>query len=270
MRSLLCGLKGCHNLVVMGESDTQEKPLSNFVAQVTDEVTRDDGAKLTKEFIVTGCAGDLQLPSVSVVTKEFDRLSWVREQWGAVASITPTRSNAVHLPNAILSHSRSIGISQRTIYGHTGFRKINGVWRYLHGCGAIGGDDPIEVDLGENLQLYRLPDPGGVEAAQASLRFLDVAPWGITAPLISCSFLSVFADLLKIDFSLWLYGPTGSMKSTLVALVLCHFGRFTRTTLPGSWFSTVNSLEQLCFKLKDCPVVIDDFMPASNSKESHE
>jgi hypothetical protein len=42
-------LKGCHNLVVIDESETKDKPLSNFVAQVTDEVTRDDGAKLTKE-----------------------------------------------------------------------------------------------------------------------------------------------------------------------------------------------------------------------------
>jgi Domain of unknown function (DUF927)/RepB DNA-primase from phage plasmid len=262
-------LKGCHNLVVIGESETQEKPLSNFVAQVTDEVTRDDGAKVTKEFTITGKAGDLQLPSAHVPTKDFDKLSWSREQWGAAASITPTRSNAVHLPNAILSYSREQGISTRTIYGHTGFRKINGVWRYLHGGGAIGGDDPIEVDLGENLQLYHLPDPGGIEAAHASLRFLEVAPWEITVPLISCAYLAPFADVCRIDFSVWLYGPTGSMKSTLAALALCHFGNFTRTTLPGSWFSTVNSLEQLCFKFKDCLLVIDDFMPASNSKESH-
>jgi hypothetical protein len=59
------------------------------------------------------------------------------------------------------------------------------------------------------------------------------------------------------------------MKSTLAALVLCHFGNFSRTTLPGSWLSTVNSLEKLCFTLKDCLVVVDDFMPAVNPKESN-
>jgi hypothetical protein len=54
----------------------------------------------------------------------------------------------------------------------------------------------------------------------------------------------------------------------LAALALCHFGNFSRTTLPGSWLSTANSLEKLTFTLKDTLCVIDDFIPASNSKES--
>ena len=96
-----------------------------------------------------------------------------------------------------------------------------------------------------------------------------MAPWEVTAPLLACCFLAPFADLCKIDFSLWLYGPTGAMKSTLAALALCHFGAFDRRTLPGSWFSTVNSLERLCFTLKDSLIVIDDFMPAASPKDFH-
>jgi uncharacterized protein (DUF927 family) len=55
----------------------------------------------------------------------------------------------------------------------------------------------------------------------------------------------------------------------LAALALAHFGNFTRLTLPGSWFSTVNSLEKLTFILKDSICVIDDFCPPANQKESH-
>jgi hypothetical protein len=113
-----------------------------------------------------------------------------------------------------------------------------------------------------------LPEPGGLEAAQANLRFLDIAPWEITAPLLACCYLAPFADLLKIDFSLWIYGPTGSMKSTLAALALAHYGEFDRLTLPGSWFSTVNSLERLSFALKDSLIVIDDFAPASSAGDA--
>jgi len=262
-------VKGCHNLVLIGESEVQEKPLSNFVAQVSDEVTRDDGAKVTKEFIITGYVGDLQLPSVRVPTKDFDAMKWVRQEWGAAASITPTRNNAAHLPNAILNHSRGLGIRRETLYGHTGWRQINGVWRYLHGGGGIGSGEPVAVDLGENLQLYRIPASGGIEAAQASLRFLGIGPWEVMAPLWACVYLAPFSDLLRVDFSLWMYGPTGSLKSTLVALAMAHFGSFTRLTLPGSWFSTVNSLEKLTFILKDTLCPIDDFCPPSNQKESH-
>jgi hypothetical protein len=262
--------KGCHCLVVdTGDSSTECKPLCNFTAQVTDEITLDDGLRVTKEFIITGNSNGRPLASVKVPTKDFDTMKWPRQEWGSEASVTPSRNHLAHLPNAILGHSRNSGINQQTVHAHTGWRQIKGVWRFLHGGGGIGPGEAVAVDLGRNLGNYQLPDPGGLEAAQASLRFLDVGPWEITAPLIACAYLAPFTDLCKIDFSVWFHGVTGSMKSTLAALALCHFGNFTRTTLPGSWFSTVNSLEKLCFTLKDVLTVIDDFMPASNSKESH-
>ncbi len=259
----------CHRLVKNLEGGVKYIPLCNFTAQITDEITRDDGLRVTREFAITGNVADLPLSPAKVLTKDYDRMAWVRDQWGAAASVTPSRNDAAHLPNAILAHSRALGINRQTIYSHCGWRKINGVWRYLHGGGAIGPGEPVAVDLGENLGNYRLPFPGGIEAAQASLRLLEVGPWEITAPLIACIYLAPFADLCKIDFSLWIYGRTGGLKSTLAALALSHYGNFNRLTLPGSWLSTANSLEKLIFILKDALCVIDDFIPAANSKESH-
>jgi hypothetical protein len=250
------------------KGEPQIATLSNFTARIKEEITRDDGIKTSKEFHITGALDtDQPLAPAMIPAKEFDSLAWVKREWGAAASVAPSRSLSLHLVNAIQAHSK--GFSSRTVYAHTGWKKINGVWRYLHGGGGIGSGDPIEVDLGQNLHRYCLPEPGGIEAAQASLRFLDIAPWEITAPLISCAYLAPFADLCKIDFSLWLYGPTGGLKSTVAALALSHFGTFSRTTLPGSWLSTANSLEKLCFSLKDTLAVIDDFIPASTSKESY-
>lgn len=259
----------CHSLVVLVGEDVESKPLCNFTARVTDEISRDDGLRIIKEFAVTGNVAGLQLPPAKVATRDFDSMRWVRETWGASASISPARNNAAHLPNAILNHSRGLGINRQTLYTHTGWRLIDGTWRYLHGAGAIGPGAPVSVDLGENLKLYRLPEPGAAEAAQASLRFLDIGPWEIMAPLWASIYLSPFSDIMKVDFTLWLHGHTGSLKSTLAALALAHFGDFTRLKLPGSWFSTVNSLEQLTYILKDTICVIDDFNPPSNQKESH-
>jgi len=247
----------------------QTRPLANFQARIEEEISRDDGgARPSKEYRISGGLDNGRpLPAALVAAKEYDSLKWVPREWGAAAAVAPGRSLGPHLGNAIQAHSQ--GFKRRTIFAHAGWRKIGGAWRYLHGGGAIGPGEAVVVDLGENLGNYRLPDPGGLLAAQASLRFLDVAPWEITAPLLACCFLAPFADLLKIDFSLWIYGPTGSMKSTLAALALCHFGEFTRLSLPGSWFSTVNSLEKLCFALKDSLVVVDDFCPCSSQRDSH-
>jgi hypothetical protein len=242
--------------------------LANFQARITEEITRDDGLRKGKEFCITGSLDTGQpLPLAQITAKEYDSLGWVRREWGAWASVAPGRSHGPHLVNALQAHSR--GFKRRSVYAHSGWRQIGGVWRYLHGGGAIGPGEPVEVDLGENLGNYHLPSPGGVEAARASLRFLDVGPWEITAPLLACVYLAPFADLLKVDFSLWIFGPTGGYKSTLSALALCHYGKFDRLTLPGSWLSTVNSLEKLCFTLKDSLVVVDDFIPGGNAREAH-
>ncbi len=247
---------------------TTPAALANFQARIVEEIARDDGLRRSKEFQITGSLDTGKaLPPALVSAEKFDSLAWVKKEWGAAAAVAPGRSLGPHLVNAMLAHSK--GFKRRTVYAHSGWLKVGGAWRYLHGGGAIGPGEPVEVDLGENLGKYQLPAPGGREAAEASLRFLDVAPWEVTAPLLACAYLAPFADLCKIDFSLWLYGPSGSFKSTLAALALSHFGNFDRLTLPGSWFSTVNSLERLCHALKDHLIVIDDFTPASSAKDSY-
>ncbi|MFI5329625.1 MAG: DUF927 domain-containing protein [Desulfobaccales bacterium] len=253
------------------DGSPQTQQLTNFTARITDDISRDDGLQVRREFRLSGRLDNGRLlPPIQMLAKDYDPpQKWLKPSWGAAPSVAPGQSSGPHVCNGILAFSQAAGIARRKIYTHSGWRKINGVDRYLHGGGGIGAGESIEVDLGENLSLYQLPAPGGAAAAEASLRFLDIAPWEVTAPLLACAYLAPFADLLKIDFSLWVYGQTGTMKSTLAALTLCHFGIFDRRTLPGSWFSTVNSLEKLCFTLKDTLVVIDDFMPASSQKESH-
>ena len=262
--------RGCLCLETYDRKGNPTTPavLANFQARIVEEISRDDGLKRSKEFHIVASldTGRPLLPAL-VPADKFDGLAWIKKEWGAAATVAPGRSLSPHLGAAIQAHSR--GFKRRTVYAHSGWQQIGGVWRYLHGGGASGPGESVEVDLGENLGAYRLPAPAGLEAAQASLRFLDVAPWEVTAPLLASVYLAPFADLLKIDFSLWLFGPTGSMKSTLAALALCHFGRFDRLNLPGSWFSTVNSLERLCFILKDSLIVIDDFMPAASAKDFH-
>jgi len=111
-------------------------PLANFTAQITDEIDRDDGLTVTKEFLITGKmnTGKPFTPA-RIQAKDFDSMKWVRNVWGAEASIAPARTQALHMPNAILAFSQE-RIQKRTVYTHTGWRKVNGVFRYLHG-GAV-------------------------------------------------------------------------------------------------------------------------------------
>ena len=96
---------------------------------------------------------------------------------------------------------------------------------------------------------------------RVSLKLLRIAPYTITIPLWAAMFRAPLATALPADFSEFVEGKTGSLKSTLTALFLSHYGDFDAKSLPGSWESTANQLEHRAFTLKDLPFVIDDFAP---------
>jgi len=74
--------------------------------------------------------------------------------------------------------------------------------------------------------------------------------------------------MTPFDFMLWVFGETGSMKSTICALALCHYGDFDHKNLPEGWASTDNILEKQTFVIKDAPLVIDDFAPQASGLDA--
>jgi len=238
------------------------EPLCNFDAKVSEEILLDDGAEATRAFIIEGklAAGKL-LPSCRIPASRFASMSWVTEQWGlrAVVNAGTTKRDALREAIQRLSPDPRL----RHIFTHTGWREIDGKWVYLSGNTAGAGD--FEVDLGSELSRYKLPplasDPAG--AMKTSLELLSLAPLRITAPLLAACFRAPLVSAFPQDLSIWIAGPTGSMKSTIAAVFQSHFGDFDRIHLPGAWSSTANQLERRAFLLKDSLFVIDDYAPAA-------
>ena len=236
-------------------------PLCNFSAQVTEETIIDDGVETTRTFQLLGkLENGESLPPARVPASRFSNMNWIAEQWGLKA--VPRAGLAIkdQLREGIQRFSPDA--RRRNVFCHTGWREIDGRWIYLTAGGAVGRDG-FEVEFGPELSRYSLPktadDPIG--AVRESLRLLDIAPLTVTIPLWSATFRAPLASICPLDLSLWIEGTTGTMKSTLVALFLCHFGDFERTKLPGAWSSTANQLERRAFLLKDSVFVIDDWAP---------
>jgi hypothetical protein len=236
-------------------------PLCNFTAQVKEELVLDNGADTTRAFVLAGalCNGEL-LPVVRVPVSRFAGMTWITEQWGFGAIVNAGQSIRDQLREAIQRLSPSP--RRRRVFTHTGWHKVEGGWIFLTSSGAVGRDG-YEVDLGPDLTRYALPrtPENPMEAMACSLRLLEIAPLVVTVPLLAAVFRAPLASVLPLDLSLWLEGFTGSLKSTIAALFLSHFGDFSESSLPGSWLSTVNQLEHRAFILKDVPFVIDDYAP---------
>ncbi len=238
-------------------------PLSNFTARIIEDRILDDGAEVQRRYLLEGALSDgRRLPQIQVGAGQFTSLSFVSDQWGAKAIIEAGQATKDRLRHAIQLASRNTTL-ERSAYAHTGWRKIDGQWEYLH-----VGSSEREVVLEGKAKNYCLPEQAEdlVGAVAQSLTLLDLAPTSVTLPLLAAVYLAPLSEWLQPDFALWLVGRSGSRKSTLATLFLAHYGTFSdKAQLPGSWESTDNALEKLLFELKDVLVCIDDFAPRADS-----
>ena len=244
------------------------QPLCNFDVKITEEIVLDSGVESQRAFVLAGKLDTgAVLPPSRVSVARFASMNWVSESWGRAAIVNAGSATKDHLRVAI--QKLSYDARDRRVFTHTGWRKIDGEWMYLSST-TQGGD--FEVELGPELARYRLPALAvdEVEAMKLSLTFLKVAPLRITAPLLAAAFRAPLCGAYPQDLSIWLEGRTGSMKSTLAALILNHFGDFDRTTLPDNWESTANELEKRAFLLKDSLFVIDEYVPTGLNRREIE
>jgi len=236
--------------------------LTNFNATIDADVVRDDGVERTHLFEIAAKLGERRFV-FTIPAREFVGMNWPLVHMGPAARIDPTFASDRRVRDAIQCLSGSP--PEKTVYAHTGWRKIDDTWVYLHGGGAIGPIGPIsgvDVQLPGDLTRYVLPPPPQgeerVAAIRASLRVLRVASARITVPVLAEVYRAVLGTG---DFSVHLTGATGAGKSEIAALAAQHYGPGLDSRNLNSWSSTGNALEGLSFFLKDALFVVDDFAP---------
>lgn len=240
--------------------------LTNFQATIVCEVTCDDGVTKSKYFEIECVFGEVRR-TIRLSVEEFMRMNWPVEHLGAGAIVYAGMGTKDHARTAIQVLSTSV--IQRTVYRHLGWAKVEGRPAFLHAGGALGATN-IEVEVEPQLAEFVLPTvPVGSElheAIRASLRFLKLAKLEITAPIFTAIYRSVIP--VPTDFSMWVHGPSGVMKSEIAAIAQQYFGAgMDRTHLPASWSSTANFNEKIAFLAKDTLLVVDDFAPQPGNIE---
>lgn len=255
---------GMFRVTTHGERLSQVQ-LTNFRATIITNIQLDDGVEAKREFEI-----DSELMGrrfrFTASASEFARMDWPIERMGSAAIIFPNQRDYARA--AIQSFSFTA--EERCIYTHTGWRKVDGQWLFLHARGAVGGAGAVsgvDVRLLGPMSRYELRHPARpdavVSAVKASLRLVELGPPSISFPLLAATCRAVFGDA---DFALHLAGETGAFKSEVAALHQQHFGAaMNRLNLPGAWSSTGNALETMAFHAKDALFVIDDFAPQGSS-----
>ena len=264
---------------VTGEST---KPLCDFVVLPRMELERDDGVNVSKYFVLDGWnSNGRKLGRVTIKAADLDGMNWVTEKWGFDASLTPGSTTKGKVAWAIKKVGQ-LTAKRVTEYNHTGWRKIGGKWCYLYHGGAVGMEG-ITVDMGDALKNYRL-DGGGVEgfdqitfpeAAGTSLKLLEVMKEEIAIALLGTIYLAPLREWMSATdivpaFALFLYGESGTHKTTAAALAMSHFGNFHAKNPPASFNDTGNQIRKKAFLVKDAPILVDDYHPVSSVQEKRQ
>ena len=245
-----------------------DKKLCNFMPWITSEVTQDDGAQTTTRIRLKGIhQSGRELPEIEIPADELGNFNWVAKHWGINCILEVGQNVKDSLRYAIQTTAESA--DHQTVYAVTGWKKINGAWEFL-----MPGADDLTVHLPGKMQGYRMEQEYDYLDVQvvSCLMQDSFAPDEILLPLLAFTFLTPLNHFLKLagcepKFVLFLVGKTGSRKSTLAALFLSFFGRFTGTELPLSFRDTANSILHNAFTLKDVLTCIDDFHPAGRQEE---
>lgn len=260
------------------DEEVQECMLANFSAHIVAEIVRDDGQDRTRAIVVAGRCAGAELPPVTLTAEQFAAMNWPLKEWGSRCNVSAERSAGPRLREAIQLLSHATGAPpERVIYTHTGWREVDGAgWCYLSAgavTGAAGVVEGVTVELDRLGSLYALPAPSATPAerraaARASMAAARVAPAAVGVPLIGAVYLAPLFRALQPDLMLWLQAPSGSMKSSLAAVMAAHYGAgIDLHHLPAQWSDTAVTLEGKLFTLADALTVVDDYAPQRTAAE---
>lgn len=255
-------------------ADGKMSAMSTFVALPVRQVLKDDGVQTSLWLEIDGWDSmGYPLPRLMVNRSKFSSMDWIGS-WPLDAVIMTGNSIKDRLRCAIELVGAKTA-KKETMYTHYGWRKLSKGWCYLYQGGCIGADQAT-VDLGEGLTAYSLDgypeELSRVDAAYASMNLSNVISQRVSVPMLGVTYLAPLREFLAQAgcdpaFAVFLYGRTGSRKSTAAALFLSHFGNFTSRSLPASFNDTSNYIRRKAFAIKDALLVVDDYHPTSSVQE---
>lgn len=256
------GLNVLDNNTVMNSSN---KKICNFLVNVIEQRVIDRKIYLCINAI--GINGEV-LSEVILDSNTINRTTWVVENWGFKYFIDKKYINDFI---ELIQHL-CMEIKTRYIYDHTGWIYQDNKWGYLHGGGVIGNIN-AKVELDESIDNYVLPDKitDINKACEMSLKLVDLIEDDKGIIFSSLVYLSPLIEIISRRIKppeniLWVWGRTGSRKTSVSKVVLNHFGNFNQK-IPATFNDTATVIELKANRLKDTLYLCDDFAPKQDYRD---
>lgn len=288
--------------IIHTDDGPKKRPITNFSARILSETVFTRSNEQQRELDIEATVRGTKLV-ITVPADEFDRMAWPITRLGADSIIYPGNGakDEVRAAIQILSPNirKLVGIDK------LGWHQIDGSRFFVHAGGVIGettsqganseeqnrpagnfqrrnqlkldiamgtisqeAEDAlgIRMRIPKSLSRYALEAPSAGYQLQkdirASMQLLDLAPSRISVPVYCAIWYSAFG---VTDFSLHLYGATGSFKTEYAALATQHFGAgLDSRHLPANWGSTPNYIRAMSAHAGNVILPVDDFVPTGS------
>ncbi|MBR4743032.1 MAG: toprim domain-containing protein, partial [Oscillospiraceae bacterium] len=218
-------------------------PLATFTPRLMTENTIHNTSEQKRVYEIGGhdWQGD-PLPKLTVPASDLSKTQWVDNLLPSPNHLYVFNGSKEHFAGAIKSTGRFASLCDT--YTYTGWEKIGGEWRYL-----MPGVDGVTGELETGMDSYCL-EPG---CAESDLRVLtelidgSAVTHDVLYPCLATAFLSPLNEFLRQAeceprFLLLMVGESGNLKSSVSALALSFFGKFTDQNLPMNFRDTANSI----------------------------
>ena len=254
-------------------NDISDKKIANFKAKIVSQKTliKHNGIREINITVIGKHANGSTPPEITIPIVEYDKLEWHRRYWGHNYEIYQGKKN--DLKESVKYYSKKI--KNEFIHEYMGFisldkEKKKKNYIFLAGNMVIGNqtcDDTIKSQLPTALISYGLSKPptrGKVikHSIRKSLDLLSSSPTNtvIGVFLIGMIARSILSIVERPNFSGFIVGSTGALKSSIAGVAQAHFGKdFSTDNLPAHWASTGYANEELLHIAKHVLLVIDDF-----------
>lgn len=249
--------------------DSKNSKVSNVIIipkyQIRIEETNEIYAVISAVIDGSKFVENIKLPAAELAT-----VKWIPSYLGLGAIVYPRKKQEFTLIMKNLFRN----VQSKTTFSSTGWIKDNeNKYEYIDYSGGIE-NTTVDVCLEEHLSKYSISreEVNVINAAKESHNILKVVDRKISYTLLGltylCPLLEFIGERLKLpEFTVWMYGFTGTRKTTLAKLMLAHFGDF-QNGVPASFNDTYSSIEIRAHALKDTLILLDDFCPQQSYKET--
>lgn len=244
--------------------------ISNFNINAKKIVISDDGVHKEILYVIEGILKNgLDKKMIVLKSNDLNDNNWVKNKLGIKYCIIKDKEAFKYFDIYLSEIFKDI--NEEVEYNQVGWRKINSKYVYLHAGGAIGTKD-LTIRGSKN-KLIKSLNINQLESINYSFMLTKISKNDEKAIMMFVySHLAVIKELFsaagaKPNFVLWIYGLTGSMKTSVSKVFFNLFNRDDLSKITATFKDTDTSLELKAFEYKDSVLLIDDYHPTSSYSE---